>query len=157
MNIRKAKNNETDCLLVFNLSNDPLVRENSFNTDPILYENHIKWYEKAVNDENILFFLIFEKEDFVGQIRFSRESIYSQKCVISLSITSKYRGRHIASSFLELGIYEMKKNWKDIIMIMAEVKLENEASNKMFIREGFNLISSVNTYSRFVGEGTSVE
>ena len=72
MLIRLVSNSIEDCNLVFNLSNDPVVRENSFNTAPILYENHVKWYNKVINDSNILFYLIYDDDHFVGQLRFSR-------------------------------------------------------------------------------------
>lgn len=146
MIIRKVKDSVIDCYLIYNLSNDPLVRVNSFNTEPIVYENHVKWFNKVINDPNVLFFLVFEGDDFVGQIRFARRCEESKECVISLSITPEYRGRHIGQDFMDLGITEMKKYWKKIEIVKAEVKCENEASNKLFTKDGFDLITSVNTY-----------
>ena len=149
MTIRQARDSKKDCDLVFSLSNDPLVRSNSFNTKPIEYADHCKWFENTVADKNTLFFLVFADEsakDFVGQIRFNRESEASIECVISLSITEQFRGKHIACEFLELGIGELKKNWHNIESVVAEVKDENIASNGLFLKEGFELISKVNTY-----------
>ncbi len=149
MTIRQARDSKKDCDLVFSLSNDPLVRSNSFNTKPIEYADHCKWFEKTVADKNTLFFLVFADEsakDFVGQIRFNRESEASIECVISLSITEQFRGKHIARDFIELGIGELKKNWHNIESVVAEVKDENAASNGLFLKEGFELISKVNTY-----------
>lgn len=146
MTIRQAQNTKQDCDLVFSLSNDPLVRACSFNTNPIEYEQHCKWFAKTVSDSNILFFLVFEGEDFVGQIRFNRNSEVSMDCVISLSITERFRGKHIARQFIELGIEEMHNKWYGITTIVAEVKSDNAASNALFIKEGFKLVSSVNTY-----------
>ena len=60
MNIRRAQNNQKDCNLVYNLSNDPEVRANSFNTALIEYSNHVAWYNRTLTDENVLFFLLFE-------------------------------------------------------------------------------------------------
>lgn len=57
MQIRSVKNKENDCSLIYNLSNDPLVRSNPFNSEPIIYENNVKWFNKVINDSNILFFL----------------------------------------------------------------------------------------------------
>lgn len=150
MVIRKVVNNITDCSLIYNLSNDPLVRANSFNSEPIVYENHVRWFNKVINDPNILFFLVFEGDDFVGQLRFVRTCEESKECVISLSITPEYRGKHIGRDFMDKGIIEMKKNWKKIEIVKAEVKCENEASNKLFMKDGFYLVSSVNTYHKVV-------
>lgn len=153
MQIRQVENTSEDCSRVYNLSNDPLVRINSFNSEPIIYENHVKWFNKVINDSDILFFLVFVENDFVGQIRFARRCEESKECVISLSITPEYRGKHIGRDFMDLGIIEMKKNWKKIEIVKAEVKCENEASNKLFMKDGFDLISTVNTYHKKVGGG----
>ena len=150
MFIRNVRNEITDCKLIYSISNDPVVRKNSFNQKSIEYENHCKWFSKILADKNTLFFIVFFDEtenEFVGQISFSRKSEESLDCVISLSITEAFRGKHIASKFIELGIEKLKKNWLGIKSIIAEVKDENIASNKLFLKEGFQLISKVNTYS----------
>lgn len=144
---------DADCKLVYSLSNDPIVRMNSFNQNQIEYGNHCKWFSKILTDKNTLFFIVFSdetEEEFIGQIRFNRKSEDSLDCVISLSITEAFRGKHIASLFIELGIEELKKKWIGIKSIIAEVKDENIASNKLFIKEGFQLISTVNTYALIV-------
>lgn len=149
MIIRNAKNNNKDCNLSFALSNDSLVRTNSFNQNKIEYLSHCNWFAKTLTDNNILFFLVFVDEteaEFIGQIRFKRESEISNECVISLSITEQFRGKHIAKEFLELGIIELHKSWKNINTIIAKVKDENIASNKLFEKEGFKLVSRVNIY-----------
>ena len=146
MTIRQAKSIKQDCEIIFSLSNDPIVRASSFNTKPIEYKQHCKWFQKTTTDPNVLFFLIFDGDNFVGQIRFNRESEKSTECVISLSITKDFRGKHIAGQFLQLGINGLKRNWHNINSVVAEVKDDNFASNALFLREGFELISKVNTY-----------
>ncbi|MBQ7282681.1 MAG: GNAT family N-acetyltransferase [Spirochaetales bacterium] len=149
MIIRHAKDTRKDCELVFSLSNDPIVRAVSFNQNRIEYDSHCRWYERTVKDKNTLFFLVFSEEseaDFVGQIRFKRESEQADECVISLSITELFRGKHLAPQFLALGIQELQKNWTGIRFVTAEVKGENDASNALFSKGGFELVSKVNYY-----------
>lgn len=148
MNIRKAEITNKDCFLVFNLSNEPAVRANSFNSEIIEYNNHVQWYENAVSDHNMLFFLIFEGDDFVGQIRFKRGFENVETCIISLSIAEQFRGKGIAMSFLRLGTQKLKENWPGIKNVVAQVKKENIASNKLFVTAGFRQVDSgiVNIY-----------
>ena len=134
LNIRKAENTKKDCSLIFELANDDIVRANSFSTDKILWENHCVWYEKALSDNNLLFFLVFSDDSFVGQIRFKRNSSDSSECIVSLSITEEFRGKGLSSDFLQLGIEELKKIWSDVYSVIAEVKVSNAASNKLFNR-----------------------
>ena len=140
MNIRRAQNNQKDCNLVYNLSNDPEVRANSFNTSLIEYRNHVAWYNRTLTDDNVLFFLLFEDNNFIGQIRFSRETKESDSCIISLSITKQFRGKGIGSAFLQKGIGEINKTWPDIKKIIAEIKKENKSSISLFERNGFRKI-----------------
>ncbi len=146
MFVRQAQDTKQDRDLVFDLSNDPIVRKASFNTKLIEYEQHCKWYSKTILDKNILFFLVFEAEEFVGQIRFKRETEQSKECVISLSITKSFRGKHIAKQFMKVGIEEMQKKWRDIRSVIAEVKIDNVPSNAFFSKAGFELTSAANTY-----------
>ncbi len=149
MLIRKAGNTQSDCKRVFNLSNDPVVRASSFNQGEIKYTDHCGWFERTIGNKDVLFFLVFADDtenDFVGQIRFKRSSEDSTECVISLSITEQFRGKHIAVQFMELGIEEMHRNWPLINTVIAEVKDGNIPSNKLFQSEGFNLMLRVNMY-----------
>ena len=163
MLIRKAGNTQSDCKLAFSLSNDMVVRANSFNQGEIKYSNHCGWFERTVADKNVLFFLVFADDtenDFIGQIRFRRDSEDSTECVISLSIAELFRGKHIAGQFMELGIEEMRRNWTHIDTVKAEVKDGNIPSNKLFRSEGFELTSRVNMYklklTKVMGGGTPI-
>ena len=95
------------------------------------------WYNRILTDENVLFFLLFEDNDFIGQIRFRRETKESDSCIISLSITEQFRGKGIGSAFLQKGMGEMNKTWPDIKKIIAEIKKENKSSISLFERNGF--------------------
>lgn len=139
MNIRKAKDNDEDCLLVYNLSNDPIVRQNSFNTETIPYENHTIWYKKTIASDRVVFFLVFEHNEFVGQMRFAALENDDDGYIISLSISPNFRGKHIGLQFLKLGLSELKKDKSDIRYILAEVRVDNVASNKLFISAGFKI------------------
>lgn len=149
MVIRLAKSNKSDCDLIFELSNDPIVRKASFNQETIQYSEHCKWYESNLANANALVFLVFadaKETDFIGQIRFKRDFENSSECIISLSITEPFRGKHMASQFLELGIKELLKKWSRINTVVAEVKENNVPSNRLFSSYGFSLTSETNTY-----------
>ncbi|MCR5175628.1 MAG: GNAT family N-acetyltransferase, partial [Anaerovibrio sp.] len=60
---------ENDKLLLFEWSNDPEVRKNSFNTDSISLPEHEQWLKNALADENTLIYILMERDIPVGQIR----------------------------------------------------------------------------------------
>lgn len=142
MTIRFAQSEieNSDIQLVYDLSNDPDVRKNSFSHNIISWEEHRTWYSKTIRDPDILFFLIFDNKDFVGQIRFDRgKNIVSP--IINISITKKYRGKGFASDCLKLAVNELKINWPCTTKISAHVLYENKASNIFFVKNGFKLIT----------------
>lgn len=135
----ETKNN--DIQLIYDLSNDPDVRKNSFSHEIITWEEHRIWYSKTIHDPDILFFLIFDNKDFVGQIRFDRRKNIDSP-IINISITKKYRGKGIASNCLKLALNELKLRWPRTTKISAHVLYENKVSNIFFANNGFQLITN---------------
>ena len=89
MNIRKADNTKNDCDLVFSLSNDALVRENSFSTKTIEYDSHCNWYKRTISDNNTLFFLVFNNKSLsdtnsIAKVFFKFQAIFIKNIVFGL-------------------------------------------------------------------------
>jgi len=145
----ETKNN--DIQLIYDLSNDPDVRKNSFSHNIISWEEHKNWYAASVHDPNILFFLIFDGANLVGQIRFDRRKNIDSP-IINISIAKKYRGKGIASNCLKLALNELKLRWPRTTKISAHVLYENKASNIFFANNGFKLITNnqYNIYEKLI-------
>ena len=80
MQIRQVKNGENDCSLIYNLSNAPLVRSNSFNSEPIIYENHVKWFNLHYGDGS---FPLKDLLDFVPDDTMVTNEAKREKKIIS--------------------------------------------------------------------------
>ena len=59
-NLILRKVNFEDALDIFNLSNDDLVRKNSFNSKKIEWKNHLIWLKKKLEDENSIYFAVVD-------------------------------------------------------------------------------------------------
>lgn len=129
-----------DAKLLFAWTNDPITRKNSFSREPILWENHVKWLEKKLVDENCLFLILEDKIDHgkvaCGTIRYDLR--FDKEVLISYSIAPEQRGKGYGEAIVRLGEAEAKKAFGDITLV-AEVKQENEASKKCFERNGYVL------------------
>ena len=130
---------------IFDLRNDYEVRMNSNNTEEIKFENHVKWYLKAIEDENKLILVIKTNDiidDFIGYIRFDL-NIFD--AIISIAIKSEYRNKGLSKIILEKGI-EYFKNYikvikrKELNRIIAEIKDFNIPSIKLFEGCGFKFL-----------------
>ena len=130
---RKAK--ATDLLLYHEWANDSEVREQSFQNDFISLENHTKWFNSKLFDNNCLM-LVFEHElnGPIGQIRFQKEK--ANTFVIGISIASEHRGKGYASMLLtKSSNYFLEENPEKIIH--AYIKKNNIGSISSFKKSGF--------------------
>lgn len=130
---------ENDLIDVYNLSNDTVVRNNSFNSETILFENHIKWYKNKINSLNSVFYIIRNiDQSFIGQVRFEKES--NNNWIISISISDKYRGGGLGSKILKESINKFFENHSPS-KIFAYIKKNNESSLKSFSKSLFSIVS----------------
>jgi len=65
--LRKAECADVD--LLFEWANDSEVRNNSFNTVDIKYEEHKRWFENCMLDKDVDIYICCLDDDSVGQIR----------------------------------------------------------------------------------------
>jgi len=123
---------ESDMKFVFNLSNDTLVRSNSYDSSKIKLDQHKKWFQDQLKDSNILFYIVEIDNVLVGQVRFSIKKDYA---VIGIAIINKFRGKGLAQKILNIAAKEYFKENK--LPIYAYIKKTNLPSVKSFEKTGF--------------------
>ncbi len=123
-----------DIDLLFEWANDSLTRKNSFHSDMIQYEDHKKWFGRMMSDDSVLQYIMMEDEIPVGQIRLNLEA---EKAEIGYSIAAEYRGRGYGHKILQLIKGEIRNKHPEIRKLVARVKPDTEASNSLFISEGY--------------------
>lgn len=110
---------------VFNLSNDNVVRKNSFNTEKIKWEEHVKWFEKKIADVNTLFYVEYKDNEFVGYCRLDKNE--NNEWVVTIHINPKFRAKGYGKNILNyVCIQNVEKT------IISYVKIENIPSCKLF-------------------------
>jgi len=132
--LRKAR--EKDSLLVFNLSNDRIVRINSINQSPIKLNEHSEWFIGKLINETCLFFLAFNKADsFIGQVRYD---ISQSNALINISIDKDFRGKHFAAPLIFTSSFRLLKEKPFVQTITAFIRPQNIPSIKAFAKAGYN-------------------
>ena len=132
LRLRLAETSDLD--MYYEWANDPLVRSNSFSTDPIPYENHVKWFNNVMQRDDVVLFVLMDNDKAIGQIRIT---IFDSVAEISYSIASEFRGKGFGSKIVSLLIDKIKVEFPDIKLIRARVKPDNSASLKVFENKGF--------------------
>jgi len=123
---------QADAELVFNWSNDPLVRQQSFKTEPIVWENHLSWFTKKLSSANDLLLIVEVNNLPAGFVRF--ENI-ADKCTIGILIAADFRGLGLAAKVISKATDVFFKAHKKTVY--AYIKASNVASKKSFEKAGY--------------------
>ena len=122
----------SDMDIIYKWINDDEVRTNSFNSDYIEYETHVKWFNEKINSNNIYMYIILNNNKEIGTIRLEK---HNSKAIISYLISNEYRGKGYGNKVIDLIKKEAIINNIDILE--AIVKKDNIASRRIFINNGF--------------------
>lgn len=123
-----------DMDFLFALANDKTVRQNSFTTEEIQYEDHKRWFCNLLANEHCRQYLYMIDGKAVGQVRLT---VYENTAEIGYSICAEQRGKGYGKEMLLLIQKQAKKDFPHIKRLLAKVKPENAASRKALIRAGF--------------------
>lgn len=125
-----VKASEDNCELLYKWTNEEEVRKNSFNTDKINYEDHVKWFMGKLNSLEIFIYIFKKNEEPIGVMRL--EKIDEESMLINFSIDCKYRGLGYATKLLKL----IKVQFEEYILV-GKVKKDNIGSIKAFRKSGY--------------------
>ena len=107
MLIRKV--NSSDCEDIFVWRNDNLTRKMSFDQSLISIQNHNKWFNKILSDQNAITYLGNDKNFKIGICRF--EIIRKKRIVeVSINVNPKFRNKGYAKILLEKSIQKLQDN-----------------------------------------------
>ncbi len=131
--LRRAK--IEDLHLYYNWANETEVRNQSFNSKFISFENHTDWFYKKINDHNCLM-LVGELANIpVGQVRFEND-LTDKTSIIGISIDESSRGKGISSELLLQASNYFLDSFPGFT-IKAYIKEANLKSINAFIKAGF--------------------
>lgn len=133
ISLRRATSDDLEFL--FQLRNEPSVRESSFDTEEITLETHSRWCIQKLNDPNTHFFVMLANGEKVGQTRVNIEGNYG---VISVATAKEYRGRGYGCAAIQDTCRLVFSEDPRIEEMFAYIKLDNATSLKVFRKAGFS-------------------
>jgi RimJ/RimL family protein N-acetyltransferase len=129
---------ESDIFDVFELSNDPLVRRNSFSQAPIDFDVHKVWFAKKIKNSDSIFYIVRDlKKKMVGYIYFDRDC--QDVFIITIHLSKKFRGKGLGKKFINHFSKNLFLEY-NASKIYAFVKKENISSIKSFLASGYNVL-----------------
>ena len=139
-----------DSQMIYEWANDAETRKQSFSTEDISWETHKVWYEDCMKRTERKLYVCYHADVPIGQYRidFANE----EEVVVSYSIAPKYRKRGYGVEMLKVGEMTIKKQFPSVCRMKAEVKIENTASQKMLLRNGYIKVECEEQHLLFVKE-----
>ncbi|WP_235941967.1 UDP-2,4-diacetamido-2,4,6-trideoxy-beta-L-altropyranose hydrolase [Pontibacter fetidus] len=144
-----------DLQLIFDWNNDPEVRQRSFNPEPILLENHTRWFKSKLDDAGCKIYIAEVAGKPAAQIRFD---LKNETATISYLISRDFRGKGLGHTVLLKGITKLQSEVAGIKLIEGLVQQDNPASVRAFEKAGFAYGEAAINYPgafRFVLQPTS--
>jgi UDP-2,4-diacetamido-2,4,6-trideoxy-beta-L-altropyranose hydrolase len=115
--------------------NDQEVRNSSFCSDIIPFEDHKRWYYSKINDPKAYQFIAYDVGNQpIGQIRF--DELSDREYDVDISIDGRFRRKGYGSEMIRQAIRELL-NVAAVDVIHSYVKLGNSASKHVFSCAGF--------------------
>jgi len=109
----------------------------SFNTAPIVYEDHLRWFENKVVDPKTRFLIATLADGrAVGYARFD---LKGDEAEIHLSIDKTQRGKGIGTVLIRTAA-EFAVTELHVRRVAARIKANNEVSLAAFSRAGFTFM-----------------
>jgi len=125
---------EADTLVLFDWANDPEVRRNSFNTEPIPLEIHQIWLQNKLRDPGCVFYIAEVDKIPAGMIRFD---MVKNTATISYLLDKDFRGKGIGTLLLQKGIEALKNQKPTVIKAIGYIQESNLASIAAFKKNHF--------------------
>jgi len=115
---------QSDCDELFELSNEPLIRKISLNSNAISQKEHKRWCERKLNDGTEILIARSDSGIFLGYVRF--------ESTISIALSKFARGLGFSKILLARSLEQTDKK-----LICAQIKNDNFASITLFKSFGF--------------------
>ncbi len=123
---------------VFEWANQPLVRQQSFEPDPVPWEKHVQWFEAVLKSRGPRLFVVEGLDDSawtpIGQWRFDERD-----GEVGVALDVRYRGRRLATPAIKAGVEVARTTFLGDRLI-AHIKPDNLPSVRAFAEAGFRLV-----------------
>ena len=130
--VRKITLADSDSIL--HLANDVDVRKNALTSSKIEASEHSQWFKcKLEQIEDVPFFIVHYHQQLVGYVRFDKGNDKGT-AIVTIAVSPQWRDKKIGTAVLQKCCQMLPKHWATVI---AYVKPENFASQKMFVNAGF--------------------
>lgn len=124
-----------DRSFVWEVNNQPRVRESAVTTEPIRWSNHVEWYDQQLTRADRVLLIGNWKDTPVGVIRFDIEG-EGRDAIMTVAMLERYTGRGLGAALIRAASDDLLAA-DAVTRIVAFVRPVNDRSRRAFERAGF--------------------
>lgn len=128
---------QDDCRQLFEWRNDPTTVAMSLVSEPVAWEDHVRWFESVLANPARHLLVASNGEDSFGTVRFDD---IDDTAEISITVSPEKRGQGVGGLLLELAATWAKEEL-GLNRILAQIKATNPASIAIFKKSGYEITS----------------
>jgi len=126
---------------IYELANSSEVRAVSIHSNPIIREEHEKWYLAKLADKTCKLYVVSNaSKDFIGTVRFDLSN--SREFTITIYLIKEFRGKGLGTQIISEASKDILHEYPDH-RIKAEIMEGNQGSLCSFIKAGYKKKSSL--------------
>lgn len=119
---------------LYHWRNHPKISHSSFNTKPIPWKKHEKWFKEKSKDSNVAIYIAYYGTIKIGTIRFEAERDFIRTNVM---LSPEWQGKGFGTRVIQLGVKKFIRQKRTTKPLIAQIKIDNLASKKAFQKAGF--------------------
>ncbi|TGE15461.1 UDP-2,4-diacetamido-2,4,6-trideoxy-beta-L-altropyranose hydrolase [Hymenobacter elongatus] len=132
LTVRRAR--AADAAQYFAWANDPDVRRNAIQTEPIEWATHLGWFSRRLADADSVLYVLEQAGVAVGQVRIE---FMGSEGTIDYSVAASRRGQGLGVAILRRALGQLRRDNPAAWTLLGQVKSGNLASCRVFQRLGF--------------------
>jgi UDP-2,4-diacetamido-2,4,6-trideoxy-beta-L-altropyranose hydrolase len=135
--LRLSRATTNDTRLLWEWANEPAVRQASFRSESIPWDDHVRWLQARLPDPRFVPYIAWDADDEpVGTIRFD---IDGDTATVGVSVAAQQRRQGYAPLLIRTGVATIARETA-VTTVRALVKPENTPSLRAFTTAGFGVI-----------------
>lgn len=143
-----------DALDLFTWRNDPATRAASVSQGTVTWAAHRAWLQRALGDPRRMIYIAQLADaggmvQSVGMCRFDLPDS-AVTAEVSINLNPAYRGRGLAAEVLDAAIGRFYEDAEASVPLIATIRNGNNASARVFEKNGFVKISADSQFGHFV-------
>jgi|CXWL01.1.fsa_nt_gi spore coat polysaccharide biosynthesis predicted glycosyltransferase SpsG/RimJ/RimL family protein N-acetyltransferase len=134
ISLRTAQN--SDCRDIWLWRNTHQARRASFQSEPIAYEQHERWFERKTKESQSILWIAQSGKDKIGHVRYE---IDGDRAAISIVLNPRYYGMGLGGKVIRMADQKFVNTGKCSCVIHAEIQDHHLASVGAFVSAGYRL------------------